>query len=203
MTFDPTDLASSAAAVLARAATLPDRLALPATRAEVVATFGDPGRGVAAKPWVRAQIVTCRHVNGDRPGMPGVPDRFYFQTHRLVEPLMREAFARAREAAPDYAIERAASFVFRHERHDPRRQLSLHSWGIAVDIDSQHNRAIEFAPDKGKRRPAAWSEEWRRLWPRGLSRAFVEAFEGVGFVWGGRWTSYVDPMHFQWARTEA
>ena len=38
---------------------------------------------------------------------------------------------------------------------------------------------------------------WRRLWPDGLPRAFVEAFEGAGFEWGGRWRGYVDPMHFQ------
>lgn len=174
--------------------------AQPRTRAEVIATFGDPGRRVVDASWVRANILTCRDVNGDRASMPGVPPHYYFMTHRLIEPLLREAFRRAAIAAPDYRIGRAASFVYRHERHDPSRPLSLHAWGIAVDVDSEHNRAVEY--DEGAR-PAPWSEAWRKQWPRGLPRPFVEAFESVGWVWGGRWARYCDPMHWQWPRATA
>ena len=39
----------------------------------------------------------------------------------------------------------------------------------------------------------------RLLWPDGLPRAFVEAFESVGFSWGGRWKGYCDPMHFSFS----
>lgn len=197
------DLAAIPARLLATARGTAPRgaMALPRSHAEVIATFGNPGTGSAAlTAWVAANIVTCRDVNGTRgfPSMPGVPRRFYFETHRLVEVRMRAAFDAARAAAPGYAVERAASFVFRHERHDPARPLSLHSWGIAVDIDSETNAAHDYADERA---PVPWSDEWMRRWPRGLPREFVEAFESVGFVWGGRWPSFKDPMHFQLARS--
>lgn len=159
-----------------------------------IARYGNPGTGMTPDPaWVKAHIVTCRDEHGDHPSMPGVPARFYFQTHRLVEPAMRRAFAAAQAACPTYEIDRAASFVFRHQRHDPSRPLSLHSWGIATDIDADRNSARTF---KGAT-PAPFSPLWRSIWPDGLPQAFVEAFEAEGFVWGGRWRGFVDPQHFQ------
>lgn len=158
------------------------------TTREAVALYGDPGtkRSTPDPDWVKRSIVTVRDL-------PGIPSRWYFQVHRDIEPLLREALAAAKAAAPDHEIDRAASFVFRHQRHDPRLPLSLHSWGIAVDFDPDRNSARTF---RGKA-PEPWSAEWREIWPHGLPQAFVEALEEHGFDWGGRWRGYVDPMHFQ------
>lgn len=165
--------------------------ALPRNRTEAIAIFGDPGHGADVDAtWKHANIVTVRDL-------PGVPHRWYFETHQRAEPYMREAFTRARAAAPTYTIERAASFVFRHQRHDVTRPLSFHSWGIAVDVDAPENAARTFADGHY---PAPWGEGWTRCWPNGLPRAFVEAFESVGFAWGGRWHEYCDPMHFELVR---
>lgn len=160
----------------------------PRDRAEATALFGDPGRGEVADPaWRRASIVEL-HGGTAIPGL----ERWYFQTHRLVEPFMRAAFAAANAAAPGY-ITRAASFVFRRVRHEPSAPLSYHSWGIAVDINSADNGGRYI-----KRPPAPWSPAWLKLWPRGMPRGVVEAFEAQGFSWGGRWRGFSDPMHFEW-----
>ena len=52
---------------------------------------------------------------------------------------------------------------------------SLHSWGVAIDIN------------------AAWNGFGK---PPVLSAAFVKCFTDAGFDWGGTWTK-PDGMHFQ------
>ena len=63
----------------------------------------------------------------------------------------------------------------------PRRipgsgSLSLHAWGLAIDINAAAN------PRLGD------SRQDRRL---------VRAMEEAGFTWGGRWPTVPDPMHFE------
>ena len=53
--------------------------------------------------------------------------------------------------------------------------MSLHSWGLAVDVN------------------AAWNGLGK---PSQLSPGFVKCFTDAGFHWGGEW-SRKDPMHFQ------
>lgn len=55
---------------------------------------------------------------------------------------------------------------------------SLHSWGLAIDLN------------------AAWN---RRGQPPTLPPGFVECFKDAGFDWGGDWKT-PDGMHFQLAR---
>lgn len=55
--------------------------------------------------------------------------------------------------------------------------MSLHSWGIAIDVN------------------AAWNGLGKK--PT-LSKEFVDCFKDAGFEWGGDWSgSRVDGMHFQ------
>jgi hypothetical protein len=55
--------------------------------------------------------------------------------------------------------------------------LSLHAWGLAVDVNASEN-------PQGRR-------------PRQDPRV-VRAFEREGFAWGGRWRTAPDGMHFEW-----
>jgi hypothetical protein len=63
----------------------------------------------------------------------------------------------------------------RHKMHDPERELSLHSWGIAIDFNASTN----MPGTKGDMHPAV-----------------VAVFAKHGFHWGGH---FGDPMHFQYA----
>ena len=57
--------------------------------------------------------------------------------------------------------------------------MSLHSWGLAIDIN------------------AGWNRMGR---PSTQDPRLVQAFKDAGFAWGGDWTSKVDAMHFELAR---
>lgn len=57
--------------------------------------------------------------------------------------------------------------------------LSLHSWGIAIDLNA-------FENGLGKE-------------PK-LSAGFVKCFTDAGFDWGGNWQGRKDGMHFQLAK---
>jgi hypothetical protein len=173
----------------------------PRNRAEVIALLGDPtGDGlyqkVADPMWVKKNIVECHGKNA----MPGV-EKFYFKVHKIVEPYMREAFRRAAEACPGY-VRRAGCFVFRHQRHDPKLPLSLHSYGCAVDINADDNDARYFKRGKC---PEAWTPEWMKLYPMGIPRGVVDAFKSCGFAWGSDWNedgatsdeTFCDPMHLE------
>lgn len=58
-------------------------------------------------------------------------------------------------------------------------QASLHSWGLAVDVN------------------ASWNAMGA---PSTLSEEFVMCWKDAGFDWGGDWESRPDSMHFQLAR---
>jgi hypothetical protein len=67
-------------------------------------------------------------------------------------------------------------FVPRFIERNPSNSISLHTWGIAIDINAAEN------PVNG-----AMHQD-----PR-----VVAIFKKWGFVWGGDWSSPHDPMHFQ------
>jgi hypothetical protein len=60
--------------------------------------------------------------------------------------------------------------------------LSMHAYGCAIDFDGPHNQ-LHSSPTDG----VGFTE----------SDPLVQAFEGQGWIWGGRWTGRSDPMHFQ------
>ena len=66
-------------------------------------------------------------------------------------------------------------FVPRHKCWDPKRSLSLHSWGIAFDLNP-----IEYPYGSLKSPPSV----------------LIKIFEECGFEWGGNWRT-PDPMHLQ------
>ena len=66
-------------------------------------------------------------------------------------------------------------FNIRAKKLNPK-VLSLHSWGIAVDVN------------------AAWNQLRK---PPTLTLGFVGCWKDAGFSWGGDWKIAKDGMHFQ------
>jgi|SRR3954451_2290787 len=66
----------------------------------------------------------------------------------------------------------------RYIGYDPSKGLSLHTWGIAVDINVAQNQRGTVGQ---------------------MDRRVVAIFKKWGFAWGGDW-GYTDPMHFEMAK---
>lgn len=65
--------------------------------------------------------------------------------------------------------------VFNIRKKRGQKTASLHSWGVAIDVNAARN------PFGGKST---------------LTPEFVKCFTDAGFDWGGTWR-YPDPQHFQ------
>lgn len=132
----------------------------------------DPGGGmhiVSPIGWEAASMVSV-------PTWPGYARKLYVNT-AMVEPLAAALMA-AMAACPGYKIRTMGCFNPRLKRVNG--SLSVHSWGLAVDINADTNP--QTAPGK----PIV----------RDIPDAFGEAFEKAGFTWGLRF-KHPDPQHFQ------
>jgi hypothetical protein len=151
----------------------------PLTTKEVQRIFGrfqyresqsQRGRIVIDPAWVRANIVTRQ-----------LPIVGSVRCHRLIADQLHDVFAEIERQGLAPLIDVAdwrgpgGCFVPRHMMWNPRRALSRHSWGIAIDINTSTNRY----GTRGKMDPR-----------------IVAIFERHGFRWGGRWRP-PDPMHFE------
>ena len=123
--------------------------------------------------WERNSIVTVQvKVRGPK-------KKRSVQLHHAIVPMFVDLMAVVYESFPHYAIDQLGGYCPRHKMHDPERGLSIHSWGVAVDINWRNNPV---------------SRKLITDFPEG----FPEIFEGAGWSWGGRWRKTKDSMHFQY-----
>ena len=115
--------------------------------------------------WVRENIVTAT-----------VPIFGRVTCHRLMVPQLRGALADVQAAGLSSSLHSYnGCYVPRFIESNPEHAISLHTWGIAIDLDAATNyRGIEGTMD-----------------PK-----VVDIFKRWGFRWGGDW-EYTDPMHFE------
>jgi hypothetical protein len=96
--------------------------------------------------------------------------------HRLMVPQLRGALADIQAAGLASSLHSYdGCYVPRFIERNPEHAISLHTWGIAIDLDA----ATNYRGIKGTMDPKV-----------------VDIFKRWGFRWGGDW-EYTDPMHFE------
>jgi hypothetical protein len=97
--------------------------------------------------------------------------------NRRLFPPLRRALGRLERRGLSNVVDRADyAGCFAPRRIPGSGSLSLHAWGLAIDINAAANPQL------------SGSRQDRRL---------VRAMENAGFAWGGRWPTVPDPMHFE------
>lgn len=161
------------------------------TRAQLIATYGDPTADSTPHPtqrgwfapgakWAHRNLVSI--PTADLPGFPPFGEQAVetIRLHRHVEPAFRATWAElVRRGLSDKLRTYSGAFAPRHMLHDPRRPVSVHAYGAAIDFE------------------AAWNGYGVPLERAGINREVVRCFEECGWEWGGRWGE-PDAMHFQW-----
>jgi hypothetical protein len=115
--------------------------------------------------WVRRNIVTAT-----------LPIMGRVTCHRLMVPQLRGALQEVQDAGLGHLLKTYdGCYVPRFIARNPDNSISLHTWGIAIDMDAATNyRGIRGTMDD----------------------RIVAIFKKWGFRWGGDWRP-TDPMHFE------
>jgi hypothetical protein len=116
--------------------------------------------------WLRRKVVTR-----------SVPILGAVSCHRRLIPPLRRALGMLERRGLSHLIDRGDyAGCYAARRIPSSGSLSLHAWGLAIDLNASANP------------PLGASHQDRRL---------VRAMERAGFTWGGRWPTAPDPMHFE------
>lgn len=96
------------------------------------------------------------------------------------------------------------SSCFSHRPIEGTSLASLHSYGLAIDLNPLQNPFVVFDEEKGTAcfHPSkGWEFNNRHNQKPGMVEKVVEIFAENGFfVWGGKWTTPIDYHHFQTPR---
>jgi D-alanyl-D-alanine carboxypeptidase len=147
----------------------------PARPAELKARFGEPAVGLPyGDDWVRLDPGFLRRHIVAR----SVPILGTVTCHRAMIRPLRAALGELRRRGLSRLVD-AGDYAgcYAPRRIRPGGALSLHAWGLAVDLNASAN------PFGGR------SNQDRRL---------VRIMVRHGFTWGGDWPTVRDPMHFEW-----
>jgi hypothetical protein len=146
----------------------------PARPGALKVAYGEPAVGLPyGDDWIRVDPAFVRRHIVTR----SVPILGSVTCHRaMIGPLRAALGELARRGLARVVNPGDYAGCYAPRRIQPRGQLSLHAWGVAIDLNAAAN------PFMGRSRQD----------PR-----LVRTMERHGFTWGGDWPTRPDPMHFE------
>lgn len=104
-----------------------------------------------------------------------VPGYRGIRVHKAVIDDVKRALDNAVARGAVLKLKDSGGFNPRLMRFDKKPQPSMHAFGLAVDLNIRDARVKTGVQDP----------------------ILVEEFKKIGWVWGGDWRTYYDPMHFE------
>lgn len=104
------------------------------------------------------------------------------KVHKLAAPCFEAVGKEIIASSINYPMQNGGTFDWRPNVNNPG-VLSMHSFGIAIDINPAQN-------PNGSGRPGNCTTN--------IPTEIVKIFNKYGFSWGGQWNSVCDAMHFEW-----
>ena len=174
------ELAANARVVVAK---------LAPKRGDVFSRFGPPNGSWIDDPNCKGRIIMAASASWERNNIR----RYTLATGHSVRlhkrasghfiaafaDLEREIQRLEGSGLPSWRPDQVQSFVMRHKMWDPKKSLSLHSSGVAIDIDPNDNAY-------GKKGKIAKETPW-----------VADLLLAWGISWGGSWKGSRDDMHFE------
>ncbi len=108
--------------------------------------------------------------------IPGCGGKNLYVNRDMVEPL-HAALSAVAVLCPDYKIRTIGCWSVRYKR-TATKQVSMHAYGLAVDINADRNPLAESLVTD-------------------MPIEFVDAFKRERFTWGGEFSGKKDAMHWQ------
>ncbi|MBX9458798.1 MAG: M15 family metallopeptidase [Rhizobium sp.] len=148
----------------------------------------DPGR-IRSERMMKAMYgVSSKAVAGSL-----VPVKWFGETLRVTK---INGVDKALEAVRDELVPRSdlrkyltpSAGVFNWRKVSKQSNLSVHSFGAAIDLNTRYADYWDWSGGKPGRVPV-----YKNKFPMEI----VAIFEKHGFIWGGRWYHY-DTMHFEY-----
>jgi hypothetical protein len=149
------------------------------TCASVTCTSSAPLKGVAWVPRFSGGSMQAASVNG-------VDEKL-----RLIS---KELEALGPSVAK-YLVPSGGSYVPRCIAGTAR--LSVHSFGIAVDINPQYGGYWQYGLARGMSEEQVRQKKIPLVYKNRIPIEIVKVFEKHGFIWGGKWYHF-DGMHFEY-----
>ncbi|MEM3020416.1 MAG: M15 family metallopeptidase [Candidatus Micrarchaeaceae archaeon] len=146
------------------------------TYIDCIKRYGNPFESIEAR--IRFERRWMQIISVDEElsrHFPALPMKLYINSD-MYFPLMSALANLIQEGIGEELREYNGIFNIRKQRGYSKP--SLHSWGVAIDINASQN-PLGRAPR--------------------MSEKFVQCFEQAGFDWGGKWKR-PDGMHFQLSR---
>lgn len=186
--------------------------ALPASLAAALRTSGawKEHSPVALSRLSRLQVSyfdfeQIEHTDGEIIVLDAVAHRLatiFDALHAQAFPIAKMRSVHHYQANDELSMEDNNSSCFCDRPIEGTTLTSLHSYGLAVDLNPVQNPFIVFddaAPGKASiYPPSGWEYVNRHNKKPGMVEDLVQLFFEHGFiVWGGRWTTPIDYHHFQ------